>query len=55
MKQPEGKISVLVVLLLALTASLYPSRALAQGLDTAADRSRSGTVPEGMAKAAAGG
>src|SRR5579859_1216361 len=43
MRRPEGKISVLVVLLLALTASLYPSRALAQGSDTALLR---GTVTD---------
>jgi len=43
MRRLEGKISVLVVLLLALAAFLYPSRALAQGVDTALLR---GTVTD---------
>src|SRR5579864_7070589 len=43
MRRREGKISVLVVLLLALAVSFYPSRAFAQGLDTALLR---GTVTD---------
>ena len=43
MRRLESKIPVLVVLLLALAAFLYPSRALAQGVDTALLR---GTVTD---------